>query len=101
MIKDTIDKSEVDAILKIINKIEKKSVFSYIGMIIGTLVSILALVYLIKNPTIIAGSLSLLAIGVFVIIINRITLKDYKKRIEQLKIDLKKTQEILSNQEDY
>ena len=101
MIKDTIDKSEVDAILKIINKIEKKSVFSYIGMIIGTLVSILALVYLIKNPTIIVGSLSLLAIGVFVIIINRITLKDYKKRIEQLKIDLKKTQEILLNQEDY
>ncbi len=101
MIKDTIDKSEVDAILKIINKIEKKSVFSYIGMIIGTLVSILALVYLIKNPTIIAGSLSLLAIGVFVIIINRITLKDYKKRIEQLKVDLKKTQEIISNQEDY
>lgn len=101
MIKDTIDKSEVDAILKIINKIEKKSVFSYIGMIIGTLVSILALVYLIKNPTIIAGSLSLLAIGVFVIIINRITLKDYKKRIEQLKVDLKKTQEILLNQEDY
>lgn len=101
MIKDTIDKSEVDAILKIINKIEKKSVFSYIGMIIGTLVSILALVYLIKNPTIIAGSLSLLAIGVFVIIINKITLRDYKKRIEQLKIDLKKTQEIISNQEDY
>lgn len=101
MIKDTIDKGEVDAILKIINKIERKSVFSYIGMMMGALVSILALVYFVKNPTIIAGSLSLLAIGVFVIIINKITLKDYKKRIEQLKIDLKKTQEILSNQEDY
>ena len=101
MIKDTIDKGEVDAILKIINKIERKSVFSYIGMIMGALVSILALVYLVKNPTIITGSLSLLAIGVFVIIINKITLKDYKKRIEQLKNDLKKTQEILLNQEDY
>ena len=101
MIEDKINNSEVEGILKIIEKIKRKCIFSYIGMACGIFVSILSLLYLAKNPTIIAGSLSLLAIGIFVFIINRISLKDYKKRIEQLNSDLKKTQELLMNQNDY
>ncbi|MDY2889732.1 MAG: hypothetical protein SOU19_09265 [Candidatus Caccosoma sp.] len=101
MIDEKISQSEVDAILKVIERIKRKCVFSYLGMGAGIFVCILSILYLAKNPTIIAGSLSLLAIGAFVFIINKISLKDYKKRIEELNIDLKKTQERLFNQKDY
>lgn len=101
MIEDKISNSEVEAILKIIEKIKRKCIFSYIGMGSGIFVSILSLLYLAKNPTIVAGSLSLLGIGIFVFIINKISLNDYKKRIEELNCDLKKTQELLMNQKDY
>ena len=84
--------SEIESLKKLIEKIENKCYMSYIGIGIGAIISLIAIIYFMLNPDIITGSLCLLFVGWF---INYITLRQRKNRIEQLKKDLKVSEDLL------
>lgn len=88
--------SEIESLKELIEKIDKKCYLSYIGIGIGSILALIAIIYYMLNPDIIAGSFSLLAIGVVVILLNYITLKQRRKRIEELSRDLKVSEKMLS-----
>lgn len=88
--------SEIESLKELIEKIDKKCYLSYIGIGIGAILALIAIIYYMLNPDIIAGSFSLLAIGVVVILLNYITLKQRRKRIEELTRDLKVSEKMLS-----
>ncbi|MBQ8206859.1 MAG: hypothetical protein IJZ77_05290 [Bacilli bacterium] len=88
--------SEIESLKELIEKIDKKCYLSYIGIGIGAILALIAIIYYMLNPDIIAGSFSLLAIGVVVILLNYITLKQRRKRIEELSRDLKVSEKMLS-----
>ena len=87
--------SEIESLKKLIEKIENKCYMSYIGIGIGAIISLIAIIYFMLNPDIITGSLCLLFVGGFVAFINYITLRQRKNRIEQLKKDLKVSEDLL------
>ena len=88
--------SEIESLKELIENIDKKCYLSYIGIGIGAILALIAIIYYMLNPDIIAGSFSLLAIGVVVILLNYITLKQRRKRIEELSRDLKVSEKMLS-----
>ena len=88
--------SEIESLKELIEKIDKKCYLSYIGIGIGAILALIAIIYYMLNLDIIAGSFSLLAIGVVVILLNYITLKQRRKRIEELSRDLKVSEKMLS-----
>ena len=88
--------SEIESLKELIEKIDKKCYLSYIGIGIGAILALIAIIYYMLNPDIIAGSFSLLAIGVVIILLNYITLKQRRKRIEELSRDLKVSEKMLS-----
>lgn len=95
--KSKINKTEIEALEKLINKIEKKTYMSYVGIGVGALIIILAIIYYMQNPDVIAGVISLGLIGIIIVIIYVYSLKSYKKRIIQLTKDLERTKEIFND----
>ena len=87
--------SEIESLKKLIEKIDKKCYLSYTGIGIGVILALIAIIYYMQNPDIITGSLCLLGIGVVIILLNYITLKQRRKRIEELTRDLKASEKIL------
>mgnify|MGYP003316651269 CR=1 FL=1 len=85
---------EIEELKKVIKKIENKCIWSYIGIGIGVVLAVYALLYYMINPDLIKGCVSILFIGGVVFLINYISLKQRKKRIEELSIDLKKMEEL-------
>lgn len=85
---------EIEELKKIINKIENKCTWSYIGIGIGVVLAVYALLNFMINPDLIKGCISIFFIGGVVFLINYISLKQRKKRIEELSIDLKKMEEL-------
>ena len=85
---------EIEELKKIINKIENKCTWSYIGIGIGVVLAVYALLNFMINPDLIKGCISIFFIGGVVFLINYISLKQRKKRIEELSIDLNKMEEI-------
>ena len=73
---------EIEELKKVIKKIENKCIWSYIGIGIGVVLAVYALLNFMINP------------GGVVFLINYISLKQRKKRIEELSIDLKKMEEL-------
>lgn len=96
-----VTKQEIEELCNTINRIEKRNFGYYLGVGLGAFISLISLVYFLINPDIVAGSLSLLAIGVFVIILNYISIKQAKARITQLKVDLERLQEVYNNQIEF
>ena len=88
--------SEIESLKKLINKIDNKCYVSYVGIGIGVLLSLIAIIYYMQNPDIVSGSLALFFIGAIIVTLNYITLKQRRTRIEQLKKDLKVSEELLS-----
>lgn len=85
---------EIEELKKIIKKIENKCIWSYIGIGIGVVLAVYALLHYMINPDLIKGSFSIFFIGGVVVLINYLSLKERKKRIEQLSVDLKKMEEL-------
>ncbi|MCI5745296.1 MAG: hypothetical protein MR270_03340 [Erysipelotrichaceae bacterium] len=73
-----------------INRIERKYIRNHIGIIFGVFICFVALIFYLNNPTLIAGVLSVLFIGVIVIFLNVFELSKRKNRVSELKEQLNK-----------
>ena len=93
--------SEINSLIETIEKIKKKYIFSYLGMLLGAVLMIFALLYFSHNTDLVAGVLSILFIGFVVIFINYISLKGRKKRVQELTQDLEKSKEVYDNTPDF
>ena len=85
---------EIEELKKIIKKIENQCNFSYIGIGIGVVLAVYACLHFLINPELVKGSLSILFIGGVVFAVNYISLKQRKKRIKELSVDLRKMEEL-------
>lgn len=97
--KSEITKSEIESIQNTIAKIQFKCVYCYMGMGLGGFIVFIALIYFVKNPEIVEGSLSLIFVGVLVFILNLLTYYQRKERINGLNKDLMKTIELYEKQD--
>ena len=96
-----VTKMEIEELCNQIKRIEKKCLNYYLGIGFGGVIALIAIIYFLINPDIIAGSLSLLLIGAFVVFLNVISIKQAKARIESLTKDLKLLQDVFYNQIEY
>ena len=96
-----VTKLEIEELCNTIKRIEKRCLGYYLGIAFGALIALIAIVYFLINPDIVAGSLSLLLIGLFVCFLNYISIKQAKNRIESLNKDLKILQNEYNKQIDF
>ena len=90
MIEDKITNKEIEDLERIIKKLSNRFLGLYIAAGLGAIIIIYSLIYFMHHPDIIAGSVSLFFIGLVVVLLNILSIRQTKKRIEELKIDLEK-----------
>ena len=90
MIEEKITNKEVEDLEKLIDKLTRKFLGLYIATGLGAIIIVFSLIYFMQHPDIIAGSLSLFFIGLVLVVINIMSIRQVKKRIAELKIDLEK-----------
>ena len=98
MVEIKVSKDEIEELEKLVKKIENKATINQFGIFIGGLVCLLALVYFMMNPEIIAGSISILVIGILILILNLISYKQRKKRIVELSKDVNTLKKLYDQQ---
>ena len=92
--------SEIKALEAAIKRTERRLTNSYIGIAVGIFIIILAAIYYFMNPEVIAGSIAVFGLGLAVLIIYYIQLRQAKKRVVELNKDLVKSKELLEKDDE-